>query len=466
MEGQITLDVWNHWNMEIKEKLAETAENFVYIGYRLRQIRDSGMYGGFDNVYAFARNEFGLGRSTVSRFIAINEKFSEGGNSLKIKSEYRGLSQSKLTEMLTLTDEECELITEQTTVSEIRELKQIDKMEPEPVAEPEQVREEPQEAVEPEEIREEAQEAVEPEETPKTAEPEGATEAMEPAEAAGAEEDDKGFVDMESLKDEETVPVMEAEPPKLSAFEKCIADFFKDKKELLNQAAVEAMQGDEAANKRLAELLNPSGYRTHSKGIVFMFMYGIERGVAFKQAGMPTPQSMTWEEFAGHIREVFGFAYEKDRWNTWEAAAPAYYGKELGAREKDQEKERREVEAAFVQEKTESVQKEPDNALKEHETVQKVRETLQNESDEVQGTREDAQNGCDAAQESAEDQEQEAIDSDDGQLERREKEKKAEAEFEELSEDMKEPREERNWALIAGSARILAELAEELWKGC
>ena len=443
MEGQITLDVWNHWNMEIKEKLAETAENFVYIGYRLRQIRDSGMYGGFDNVYAFARNEFGLGRSTVSRFIAINEKFSEGGNSLKIKSEYRGLSQSKLTEMLTLTDEECELITEQTTVSEIRELKQIDKMEPE-VAEPEQVREEPQEAVE----QEKSQEAV------------------TPAEAAGAEEADKGFVDMESFGDEEPVPVVEAEPPKLSAFEKCIVDFFKDKKELLNQAVVEAMQGDEAANKRLAELLNPSGYRTHSKGIVFMFMYGIERGVAFKQAGMPTPQSMTWEEFAGHIREVFGFAYEKDRWNTWEAAAPAYYGKELGAREEKQEKERREVEAAFVPEMTESVQKEPDNVQKVRETVQKVRETVQNESDEVQCTREDAQNGCDAAQEPAEDQEQEAIDSDDGQLERREKEKKAEAEFEELSEDMKEPREERNWALIAGSARILAELAEELWKGC
>lgn len=463
MEGQITLDVWNHWNMEIKEKLAETAENFVYIGYRLRQIRDSGMYGGFDNVYAFARHEFGLGRSTVSRFIAINEKFSEGGNSLKIKSEYRGLSQSKLTEMLTLTDEECELITEQTTVSEIRELKQIDKMEPEPVAEPEQV-------------REETPEAVEPEETPKTAEPEGATEAMEPAEAAGAEEADKGFVDMESFGDEEPVPVVEAEPPKLSAFEKCIVDFFKDKKELLNQAVVEAMQGDEAANKRLAELLNPSGYRTHSKGIVFMFMYGIERGVAFKQAGMPTPQSMTWEEFAGHIREVFGFAYEKDRWNTWEAAAPAYYGKELGAREEKQEKERREVEAAFVQEKTESVQKEPDNVQKVRETVQKVRETVQNESDEVQGTREDAQNGCDAAQESAEvvekqtepaeDQEQEAIDSDAGQLERREKEKKAEAEFEELSEYMKEPREERDWEWIAGSARMLAELAEELWKGC
>lgn len=456
MEGQITLDVWNHWNMEIKEKLAETAENFVYIGYRLRQIRDSGMYGGFDNVYEFAKHEFGLGRSTVSRFIAINEKFSEGGNSLKIKSEYRGLSQSKLTEMLTLTDEECELITEQTTVSEIRELKQIDKLEPE-VAGSEQAWEEPQEAVEQEKPQE----------------------AMAPAEAAGAEEADKGFVDIESLGDEEPVPVVEAEPPKLSAFEKCIVDFFKDKKELLNQAVVEAMQGDEAANKRLAELLNPSGYRTHSKGIVFMFMYGIERGVAFKQAGMPTPQSMTWEEFAGHIRNVFGFAYEKDRWNTWEAAAPAYYGKELGAREKNQEKERREVEAAFVPEKTESVPKEPDNVqkvretvLKEHETVQKVRETVQNESDDVQGTREDAQNGCDVAQEPAEvvekqtepaeDQEREAIDSVAGQLERREKEKKAEEVMEVLIEYMKEPREDRDWGRIEDTALRLADLAKEL----
>lgn len=128
---QITLDQWMSWKEDIREKLKETAENFVYIGYRLRQIRDSGMYGGAEDVFEFAFREYSLGKSTVSRFIAINEKFSEGGNSLELKAEYRAIGSSKLAEMLTLTDAECSLITEKTTVAQIRELKNFSRQGPE-----------------------------------------------------------------------------------------------------------------------------------------------------------------------------------------------------------------------------------------------------------------------------------------------------------------------------------------------
>ena len=124
---QITLDEWTQWKEDIRKKLAETAQNFVYIGYRLKQIRDSGMFGGAADVFEFAQNEYGLGKSTVSRFIAINEKYSKEGNSLELKDEYKGFSSSKLSEMLTLPDSECELITEKTTVKDIRELKNFDK---------------------------------------------------------------------------------------------------------------------------------------------------------------------------------------------------------------------------------------------------------------------------------------------------------------------------------------------------
>lgn len=135
MEGyeQITLDQWAQWKEDIREKLKETAGNFVYIGYRLKQIRDSGMYGGAEDIFGFAQKEYGLGKSTVSRFIAINEKFSEGGNSLELRSEYRAIGSSKLAEMLTLTDAECRLITEKTTVSQIRELKNFNRQAPEDV---------------------------------------------------------------------------------------------------------------------------------------------------------------------------------------------------------------------------------------------------------------------------------------------------------------------------------------------
>lgn len=109
---QITLDQWLQWKEDIRRKLDETAGNFVHIGYRLKQIRDSGMYDGAADVFEFAAREFGLGKSTVSRFIAINEKYSEGGNSLELKEEFRGFSSSKLSEMLTLPDSEIQLITE------------------------------------------------------------------------------------------------------------------------------------------------------------------------------------------------------------------------------------------------------------------------------------------------------------------------------------------------------------------
>jgi hypothetical protein len=128
---QITLDEWTKWREEIRQKLQEAAGNFVYIGYRLKQIRDSGMYDGKADFFEWAEQEYGLSKSTVSRFIAINEKFADPDNRLELKPEYRALGSSKLSEMLTLPDNECELITEQTTVKEIRELKALDRQAPE-----------------------------------------------------------------------------------------------------------------------------------------------------------------------------------------------------------------------------------------------------------------------------------------------------------------------------------------------
>lgn len=127
MENQITLNEWMEWKEDIRRKLQETAENFVYIGYRLKQIRDSGMLDGAADIFEFAQREYGLSKSTTSRFIAINEKYSEGGNSLELREEFRRFSSSKLSEMLTLPDNECQLITERTTIKEIRELKNFSK---------------------------------------------------------------------------------------------------------------------------------------------------------------------------------------------------------------------------------------------------------------------------------------------------------------------------------------------------
>lgn len=265
---QITIDEWVQWREDIRRKLSETAENFVYIGYRLKQIRDSGMLDGASDIFEFAQKEYGLGKSTVSRFIAINEKYSEGGNSLELREEYKNFSSSKLSEMLTLPDNECQLITEKTTIKEIREFKNFIKNEPETAEIPGQTAEEPE--IEEEEAAAVMEQTKEDAEQPEIVENPGAREEI-----------------------------------KYSDFQKCIIDFFKDKKSLLNKVMDLAGCDLEENYKKAAELICPSGTRSHQKGIIFLFMYDLATGVKYKQLGIPKPICRTWKEFLGIIYDIY-----------------------------------------------------------------------------------------------------------------------------------------------------------------
>lgn len=248
---QITLGQWMSWKEDIRQKLAETAGNFVHIGYRLKQIRDSGMYDGAADIFEFAQKEYSLGKSTVSRFIAINEKYSEGGNSLELRAEFRGFSSSKLAEMLTLPDEEISLITEKTTIKEIRDLKNFEKQE----------------------IRDEAQET------------------------AGQEH-------------------------QLTALQKCIIEYFRDKKELLNRV-LDAVHADDI--KMAAGLVNPAGYGTFNKGIIYLFFYSYEQGVKYKQFGKDGITQMGWQEFLKAVYDIFQDIHGSGEENVHEA----YYGRQI-----------------------------------------------------------------------------------------------------------------------------------------
>lgn len=277
---QITLDQWLSWKEDIREKLRETSENFVHIGYRLKQIRDSEMFDGEVDIFGFAMKEYGLSKSTTSRFIAINERFSEGGNSLELRREYKALGSSKLAEMLALPDAECQLITERTTVKEIRELKEFSR-----------------------------QQAPEPEN-----------------EEGRAEEEEK----------------------KLTSLQKCLVDYFRDKKEMLN-AVMRAWYED--ALKMAAELMNPSGYATHKKGLCYLFMYEYERGAAVKIMTEPAPRRMTWEELLTEVDWIFGDLYESGK----DDVHGAYYGRIEAADENVQAPEP-EAEAPEDQEEPEAAE--------------------------------------------------------------------------------------------------------------
>lgn len=112
---------------EIRKKLKETAEDFVYIGYQLKQVKANREYeqDGYKDVLEFARKEYGLHKDDTYRFIRINDKYSRGGNSMELDERFRGIAQTKLSEMLSLPDKDLELVTPETNREDIRELKRF-----------------------------------------------------------------------------------------------------------------------------------------------------------------------------------------------------------------------------------------------------------------------------------------------------------------------------------------------------
>ena len=130
---QLTLNDWMEMKEQLKRDLNGVAESFVRIGYTLRKIEEQQLYqkDGYETIADFAGKEYGLSPSTVSRFMAINAKYSIDGYSERLRPEFAGIGSSKLAEMLTLPDGDLEMIRPETTRETIRELKQFNAQEPE-----------------------------------------------------------------------------------------------------------------------------------------------------------------------------------------------------------------------------------------------------------------------------------------------------------------------------------------------
>ena len=116
---------FNEWQQELDTELVKSAESFVKIGYLLKVARDTDILAnsGYANVVEFAKARYGLDKTQVSRFIHINDRFSEGGNSAELKDRYKGMGYAKLTIMLQLPDEINEEISADFSKSEIEDIK-------------------------------------------------------------------------------------------------------------------------------------------------------------------------------------------------------------------------------------------------------------------------------------------------------------------------------------------------------
>ena len=134
---QLTLGDWLNIKEKLRKELQGVSEGFIRIGYQLKRIKEQRLYenDGYHDINEFAKAEYGLHPSTVSRFIAINTKYSIDGNSERLRPEFAGMGSTKLAEMLTLPDEDLPMIQPETTKESIRELKRFNRDTPDEIPE-------------------------------------------------------------------------------------------------------------------------------------------------------------------------------------------------------------------------------------------------------------------------------------------------------------------------------------------
>ena len=125
MEELRNIENYEQFKQALDTELANQAAGFVRTGYLLKKARDTDILAssGYSTVAEFAKAEYGLSKDIVSRYIAINDRYSEGGYSDRLQDKYEGYGVAKLQDMLTLPIEVVDLISPEMTRKEIADVK-------------------------------------------------------------------------------------------------------------------------------------------------------------------------------------------------------------------------------------------------------------------------------------------------------------------------------------------------------
>ncbi len=128
---ELSKDTYISFKKKLDAAMHQAAEAFVQIGYLLRKAKETDVLtsSGYDNVNDFAKGEYGLSPDQVSRYIAINERFSVGGYAPELRDDMKGYGIGKLQIMLTLPDEVVEVIPQEVTKQEVTEIQKEVKQE-------------------------------------------------------------------------------------------------------------------------------------------------------------------------------------------------------------------------------------------------------------------------------------------------------------------------------------------------
>ena len=126
---QLSMDDYIQSKNEIKQELGGIVKSFVRIGWQLTRIDKSGAYkhDGYNTIAEFARTEYGMNPSGVSRFMKVYEKYSVPGDTPELKEQYREFKFNNLVEMLQLPEEDQQIFQPEDKREDIRELKDFNK---------------------------------------------------------------------------------------------------------------------------------------------------------------------------------------------------------------------------------------------------------------------------------------------------------------------------------------------------
>lgn len=116
---------YSEFKEQLDAEIKKSVESFVKIGYLLKIARDTKILyeSGYPSMVEFAKGEYNLSKDQVSRFIAINDKYSVDGYSDRLQERYEGYGVAKLAEMLTLPDVVAGMIEPEMTRAEIQDIK-------------------------------------------------------------------------------------------------------------------------------------------------------------------------------------------------------------------------------------------------------------------------------------------------------------------------------------------------------
>lgn len=125
MEELKTIETYQEFKKALDTELYNQAEGFVRTGYLLKVARDTDILreSGYATVAEFAQAEYGLSKDIVSRYIAINDRYSKDGYSEFLQEKFEGYGVAKLQEMLTLPDSVVNLMSPEMTKREIQDIK-------------------------------------------------------------------------------------------------------------------------------------------------------------------------------------------------------------------------------------------------------------------------------------------------------------------------------------------------------